>query len=298
MTGIAESNDEAWTIGRVLLWASQDFKKRGIDSARLDAELLLGRVLATDRVRLIVDSQRLLHPDELRAYRDLIKRRRNGEPVAYILGQREFYGLPFRVDTRVLIPRPDTETLVDVALDRTRSRSMYGKALDLCTGSGCVALAFKKQRRTWRVTASDASPDAVAVARDNAARLGLTWGTHFTTGDLFGPFAADERFDLITANPPYIPGPEIATLDVGIREYEPRLALEGGADGLSLVRRIIADARSHLAPGAVIALEIGHDQSDRVAALFEEAGYASIDRRRDYGGHERVVSARYDKPQR
>lgn len=292
MSGRPDEATEPWTIGRVLAWATTDFRSRGMESARLDAELLLGLALGLDRIRLIVEHQRPLAPDELSRYRELIKRRRSGEPVAYILGVREFYGLPIRVDARVLIPRPDTETLVEVALERTQSRSMFGNALDLCTGSGCVAVAFAHARRTWRVTGVDASPDALAVARDNAQRLGLVPGVRFVDGDLFEPLGADERFELVTANPPYIPDAEVAELEPGIRDFEPRLALAGGSDGLSVIRRIVAGAPRHLSTGGVLALEVGHDQAGPVSELLEQAGLSSIERRRDYGGHERVVSGR------
>ncbi len=289
MSGRPDEATEPWTIGRVLAWAAGDFRARGLESARLDAELLLGHALGLDRIRLIVEHQRPLAPGELSRYRDLIKRRRSGEPIAYILGVREFYALPIRVDARVLIPRPDTETLVEVALERTQSRSMFGNALDLCTGSGCVAIAFAHARRTWRVTGVDASPDALAVARDNALRLGTVPGVRFVDGDLYEPLAA-ERFELITANPPYIPDAEVEELEPGIRDFEPRLALAGGSDGLSVIRRIVAGAPERLSPGGVLALEVGHDQAGRVSELFEQAGLSSIERRRDYGGHERVVS--------
>jgi release factor glutamine methyltransferase len=282
---------EPWTVGRVLAWATADFRSRAIETARLDAELLLGLALGLDRIRLILEHQRPLAPEELSRYRDLIKRRRGGEPIAYIRGEREFYGLPIRVDPRVLIPRPDTETLVEVALERTRARSMFGNALDLCTGSGCVAIAFSHTRRTWRVTGVDASIGALEVARINALCLGVVPGLRFLEGDLFAPLGPDERFDLITANPPYIPDAELAELDAGIREFEPRLALAGGSDGLDVIRRIVEEAPGHLSPGGVLALEVGHDQADRVAELFEQAGLSQIGRRRDYGGHERVVSA-------
>lgn len=281
---------ETWTIARVLSWATSDFKERGLDSPRLAAELLLGHALGIDRIQLILQHQRPLEPDELARYRALIKRRRGGEPIAYVLGVREFYGIPIRVDARVLIPRPDTETLVEVALERTRARSMYGRALDLCTGSGCVAIAFASRRPTWRTLAVDASPDAVAVARDNVQRLGLAWRVGVVEGDLFAPLPIGARFELVTANPPYIAGDEIATLDAGIRDFEPRMALEGGADGLALVRRIIAESPAQLVSGGVLAMEIGAGQSDEVAPLFEEAGFKGIERKRDYAGHERVVS--------
>jgi release factor glutamine methyltransferase len=286
------STTESWTIDKVLRWATDDFRARGHDTPRLEAELLLCHAIGLDRVRLIVESQRPLAPTELGTYRDLIKRRRAREPVAYILGQREFFGLPFRVDSRVLIPRPDTETLVEVALDRTRRRDMFGNMLDLCTGSGCVAIAFAKKRPTWRVTGVDVSEGAVDVARDNALRLGAAFNTHFTVGDLVAPLPAGARFDLVTANPPYIPSAEMKELAPDILGYEPGIALEGGSDGLDLIRRIVDQVVPLLADDGVLALEVHYDQGDAVAALLAAAGLADIDKRKDYGGHERVVSGR------
>ena len=286
------SATEPWTIARVLKWATEDFKGRAFDSPRLDAELLLAEALSSDRVRLIVESQRPLAPDELARFRDLIKRRRGGEPVAYILGRREFFGSLFRVDRRVLVPRPDTEALVEVALERTRPRSMYGRMLDLCTGSGCVAIAFAKQRPTWHVTALDVSAEAIELAIENAVRLGAIAAIRFGVGDLDSRLARSERFELVTANPPYIPSRELAELDAGVREFEPRLALDGGPDGLSVVRRVVDVAKTRLLPDGVLAVEVHYDQASRVAELFEAAGLCQIERRRDYGGHERVVSGR------
>jgi release factor glutamine methyltransferase len=280
---------EAWTIARVLCWAAEDFAKRRSPSPRLDAEVLLAHALRTDRVRLVIESDRELEVAELGLYRSLIERRRRGEPVAYILGRREFFGLDFVVDRRALVPRPDTEALVEVALERTRPRSQYGRALDLCTGSGCVAVAFAKARPTWRVTATDISNDALALAWENARRVGVAFSLATIAGDLFTP-VADERFELVVANPPYIPSADIAGLDVDVREFEPRQALDGGTDGLELVRAVVTSAPRHLVPGGVLAVEVGFDQAPRTRALFEAAGFTAIESRRDYGGHERVVS--------
>jgi release factor glutamine methyltransferase len=284
------SSSESWSIGRVLRWAAEDFERRGNPSPRLDAELLLCEVLACDRVRLILDTTRPLSTAELEAYRDLIKRRRRGEPIAYIRGEREFYGHRFRVDPRVLVPRPDTEALVETALDRTRSRSLYGRALDLCTGSGCIAISFAKARLTWRTTGTDLSNAARALARENAERLGVTFCTRFLTGDLFEPLGPNERFELVLANPPYIPHGEIAGLDRDVRDFEPHLALDGGPDGMAFMERIAELAPRYLAPHGILALEVGHDQAARVEALLARRGFVQLARRKDYGGIERVVS--------
>jgi release factor glutamine methyltransferase len=282
---------EVWTIGRVLGWATDDFKKRSNSSPRLDAELLLTHVLGVDRVKLVIESERRLNDAELARYRALIQRRRRGEPIAYILGRREFYGLPFAVDRRALVPRPDTETLVEVALERTRARSMYGRALDLCTGSGCVAVAFSRARPTWRITASDVSPEAAGLARENVLRHGVAFSLRVVEGNLFAPLHG-ERYELITANPPYVPSAELAELAPDIRDFEPRLALDGGNDGLDVVRAVVAGAGSHLEPSGILAVEIGHDQAARVSELFERASFREISVRRDYGGRDRVVSGR------
>ncbi|HTM43828.1 MAG TPA: peptide chain release factor N(5)-glutamine methyltransferase [Polyangiaceae bacterium] len=281
---------DPWTIRRVLTWATQDFAARGLASPGLEAELLLAHALAVPRIRLIADNQRVLSPPELQSLRALIQRRRSGEPSAYILGRREFYGLDFQVDSRVLIPRPDTETLIEVALRRTASQSLFAQVLDLCTGSGCVAIALGHARTTWRIIAADISNDALDVARNNALRLGEAHHVAFVHSDLFAALS-DQRFDVITCNPPYIGSAEISALPVDVRDFEPRLALDGGDDGLQLIRKIVPQARRHLNPGGLLAMEVGAGQAPAVSDLFAENGFAAIELQRDYGGHQRVVSA-------
>lgn len=281
---------DVWTVGRVVKWATDDFKARGLDSPRLDAELLLGKVLGIDRIRIITDASRPLTAGELADYRTLIKRRRGHEPVAYLLGHREFYGRSFQVDRSVLIPRPDTETLVEVALRRSAPRSLYGRLLDLCTGSGCVAITLARERPSWHIDGVDLSPEAVATARRNALRLGAVWNVRWLVGDLFAPLGQGRPYDVITANPPYIPDREVEELDPGIRDHEPRLALSGGDDGLSLTRRIASEAPRHLAPGGVLAVEIMAGTSEAVVALLEQEKFQRIEVARDYSGHDRVVS--------
>jgi release factor glutamine methyltransferase len=273
-----------------LRWATDDFRGRGIESPRLDAELLLGHALSATRIQLVIDAKRPLSTEELARFRELVKRRRTFEPIAYIVGEREFYGRKFRVDRRVLVPRPDTEVLVEVALARTRHVSMSMRALDLCTGSGCVAVTLARERPTAAVYATDASADALAVARENALRLGA-YNTVWTLGDLFDAVSPPPaRFDLVTANAPYIPASEIESLQIDVRRHEPRVALDGGPDGLDVVRRIAAGAPAHLAPDGVLALEVGAGQAPAVVELLRRAGFAEIVTNRDYGGIERVVS--------
>lgn len=281
---------ESWTIGKVLRWAQDDFAKRGLSAPRLDAELLLCECLGLNRVQLITDSSRPLTASELGAFRGLIKRRRGGEPIAYILGRREFWGLEFRTDSRALVPRPDTEALVEVALERTRHLNLFGTAVDVCTGSGCVAIAFHHERPTWHVIGSDLSADALALARENALRLGSVWGMAWQQSDLLEAIPRGVGLDLITANAPYIPSSEIPELDVDVRGFEPALALDGGSDGLELIRRLAPSALERLSPGGVLALELHHDQANRVEALLVELGFRNTLRKKDYAGHERVVS--------
>ncbi|HMA94429.1 MAG TPA: peptide chain release factor N(5)-glutamine methyltransferase [Polyangiaceae bacterium] len=290
MTTSSQPRTETWSIRRLVVWATDDFRNRGFDSPRLDAELLLGHALGKTRIEIILDGDRPLDKSELDRFRELVKRRRTGEPTAYLLGTREFYGTAFEVDSNVLIPRPDTETLVEVALERTKDRGEPGLAVDLCTGSGCVAIAFALARGEWAVHGVDLSPTAIEVARRNAERAKLTTGIEFRVSDLFASLPDGLRFDLITANPPYIPTDVIPTLDLGIRGFEPHLALDGGVDGLTLTRRLIAEAPRWLEPGGVLAFEIGYDQGPAALELMTAAGFVELRVNRDYGGMDRVVS--------
>ena len=278
-----------WTIGSVLKWAADDFRGRGIDQPRLDAEVLLAFALRATRVQLIMDAMRPLLPAELARFRELVKRRRVREPVAYLLGEREFYGRAFRVDRRVLVPRPDTETLVDVGLARSAARSLGARVLDLCTGSGCVAISLARERPTTKVHATDLDLDALTVARENALHLGA-YNVSFTLGDLYeGLRAPHGQFDLIVSNPPYIPSGDIPGLAADVRSFEPRRALDGGDDGLVLLRRVVEGAPSLLARGGALAVEVGAGEAEAVAALFTSRGFHDVTRTRDYGKIERVV---------
>ncbi len=279
----------AWTVEGVLRWAADDFRARGIESPRLDAELLLGHALSATRIQIVVEARRVLDPEELGRFRELVKRRRAREPVAYILGEREFYGRRFRVDRRVLVPRPDSEALVEVALERTRHLSMCARALDLCTGSGCVAVTLARERPTAFVVGSDVSDGALAVARDNALRLGA-YNVALRAGALYEAVDPSCRFDLVTANPPYVPSREIASLQADVRDFEPRVALDGGTDGLAILRDVVSGAPARLAPGGVLAVEVGAGQAGAVVELVTAAGFSRVEVRRDYARIERVVS--------
>jgi release factor glutamine methyltransferase len=271
----------------VLRWTTGRFEKHGIATARLDAELLAAHAFGMARIELYAQFDRPLSATELATYRDLVSRRLAGEPVAYLLGRKEFWSLDLAVDARVLIPRPDSETLVEEALERLTGRTGALRIGDVGTGSGALALALAKERPEAQVFATDLSPDALAVARANAERLGLA--VTFLQGDLAAPLSSEGGFDLIVANLPYIPTGEIAGLSADVRS-EPHLALDGGADGLALVRRLVEVAPGLLQPAGCLALEIGAGQAAATAELLAAAGFGDMRVRRDLGGIDRVVS--------
>ncbi len=273
-----------WTTLAVLSWTAGRFAERGLGSARLDAEVLLAHVLKTTRVALYTGFDKPLEETELAAYRELIKRRLAGEPVAYLVGEQEFWSLPLAVDARVLIPRRDTETLVEVAL-----RAGGHRIADVATGSGAVALALAKERPEARILATDRSADALAVARANVERHGMADRIELRQGDLVEPL--DGEYDLIVANPPYVPTGDLAGLAPEVRR-EPRLALDGGPDGLDVIRRLVPAARPLLVDGGTLAIEHGHDQGAAVRGLFEAAGYRDVVTTSDLAGNERVTSGK------
>jgi len=277
---------QTWTILEVLRWTVGRFERQGVATARLDAELLAARAFACTRVELYTRFDQPLGEAELAAYRGLVQRRTAGEPVAYILGRKEFWSLDLEVDPRVLIPRPDTETLVEQALEIVRAKASPARVADVGTGSGALALAIKKERPTDEVVAVDVSEDALAVARSNGTRLGLD--VRFVQGDLVAPLAPLAPFDLVVSNPPYVQSADIATLAPEVRS-EPHLALDGGADGLEVVRRLARDARAVLAPTGALAMEIGAGQAAATMEILKGFGFTRVDCRRDLAGIERVV---------
>jgi release factor glutamine methyltransferase len=279
------TDEGPWTIRRVLRWTTAFFKEKGLESARLDAELLIADALGIDRIRIYTDHDRPLHADELASIRERVRRRGRREPVAYILGHRGFHDLDLAVDARVLIPRPETELLVDLALKRLAGREAP-LVVDVGTGSGAVALALAKARPDARVIATDRSPEALAVAADNATRNGVT-NVEFRRGDLLGP--VEETADLVASNPPYIASAEVDRLMPDVRDFEPRLALDGGPDGLAIIRRLIPAAHARLRPGGALLIEIGHDQGEALRGLL--AGWADVAVHRDLADLDRVAEA-------
>jgi release factor glutamine methyltransferase len=277
----------AWTTLSVLDWTTQRFTDAGIAGARLEAQLLLARVLECTRMQLYTGFDKPLGDAELAAYRELIKRRLAGEPVAYLLGEHEFWGLPLYVDEHVLVPRPDTETVIEVARALRADRAAPCRVLDLCTGTGAIAIGLAKELPAARVIAADLSPEACAIARRNVERNGFADRVEVRHGDLYAAVAG-ERFDLIVSNPPYIASDVIATLSREVRR-EPRLALDGGADGLVFYDRIVAGVLDHLEPGGALVVEHGFDQADAVRARFAGAGLLEIELVHDLGKNPRVT---------
>ena len=276
-----------WTTLSVLDWTTQRFTTAGIASARLEAQVLLAHVLSCSRVQLYTSFDKPLGDDELARYRELIKRRLGGEPVAYLVEEQEFWGLPFHVDHTVLVPRPDTETLIEVARGLRTDREAPCRVLDLCTGSGAIAVSLACELPNARVIATDVSPDAVALARKNAERNAVGDRVDVRAGDLWQPVAG-ERFDLIVSNPPYIATEVIATLSPEVR-CEPRLALDGGRDGLAFYDRVCAEVCAHLEHGGALAVEHGYDQAEAVRARFEAAGLTQVTLVHDLGKNPRVT---------
>jgi len=279
--------NDTWTIRSVLGWTADYFNRRGVDAPRLTAEVLLAFVLQGTRVQLYVDLDRPLKPKELAAYRALIERRISGEPTQYLTGTREFYGRPFAVDPRVLIPRPETELLVDAALEAI-PKDAPCRVLDLCTGSGCVAVTLAAERSNATVFATELSPAACEVARSNAATLKVGDRVRVLEGDLFGPLERGSLFHVVVSNPPYVPSEEIAALAAEVGR-EPRMALDGGRDGLEITRRLADQAPSWLEPGGMLAVEISEGQGPEALRLLQSAGLVRAGLRKDLSRLDRLV---------
>lgn len=277
---------EKWTVLKVLNWTKGYLGDKGIENARLEAEWMLCRVAGLDRVGLYLNFDRPLTPKELADYRGMVLRRSRREPLQYILGDQEFRGLDFEVAPGVLIPRHDTEVLVEEALKRAKHDALI---LDIGTGSGCIAVSLAKELPKAQVHAVDLSAEALAVARRNAERNEVR--VEFHQGSLFEPLGG-MRFDLIVSNPPYIPAADIETLQPEVRDFEPRSALDGGLDGLDFYRRIAEQAPGYLAANGYVIVEVGIGQAHDVAELLQRHGFGDIFTAEDPGGIQRVVGGR------
>lgn len=279
-----------WTIRALMDWTERHFRQKGIESAKLEAQLLLANALGCRRTELYTRWDEPVAEERRAKFRELIRRRLNGCPVQYLLGEREFFLLSLEVTPAVLIPRPETEVLVTEAIARLK-QLVAPHVLDVGTGSGCIALALAHRIRSAHVTAIDVSGEALDVARRNAARHRLTERVRFLLGDLLEPVAG-ESFDMIVSNPPYIASAEFAELPAHVRDFEPRLALEAGADGFAVYDRLIPAAAQQVRPGGFLILEIGHSQDSGVRERLERAGLEVGPTIRDHEQRPRVAISR------
>lgn len=282
-----------WTTQKVLAFAVEDFKKRGIASPRLEAEVLLSHVLRCPRLQLYTEFDRPLVEEELNLYRNAITRRRQGEPSAYIIGKKEFWSLDFQVNPSVLIPRPETEILVEQALARIEGEA---RVLDLCTGTGCIAIAIAQERPNVYIDAVDISAEACRIAEQNAAHHGVMGRITILQGDLFQPLSRSEKYHVITANPPYVRDDEFDNLSQEVQR-EPRIALFAGPDGLDVVRAIINEAPAYLRPGGTLLMEVDPRQ---IPEIIENIGKPALGEHsrceiiQDLSGKERILAWRID----
>lgn len=291
MPGRAMSESETWTVLELLRWTSTHFASRGIETARLDAECLLAAALATDRLRLYIDYDQQVGPAERARFRELVRQRADLRiPVAQLTGAKEFWSLKLRVTPDVLVPRPESETLVSAVLGLLGEPEAEFDVLDLGTGSGALALAIASECPKAHFTATDRSGAALAVARDNAANLGLADRIRFVEGDLFGPLAG-ELFDVIVSNPPYVAETQAALLPPEL-SHEPPEALFAGPDGMAVLAPLLQQAREFLKPGGILAVESAPSQSEGVRERCRGAGLESVTMHRDLAGRARAVTAR------
>lgn len=282
---------EIWSIGRILKWTESYFTEKGMETPRLDAEVLLSHVLKKERIYLYVHFDEPLETGELAEYRELVKRRVQHVPVAYLTGNREFMGLEFEVTPAVLIPRPETELLVQTAIEGLREVEGEKLFADIGTGSGAICLSVLHYVPGARGETVDISAEALKIAEKNGARLGVSDRIEFHEGDLLEPLKG-RRFHAVLSNPPYIPNGDIEGLAREVRDAEPRLALEGGSDGLDFYRRLSREAPDFLEKDGFLAMEIGIDQAQPIRRMLETEGWTSkLEVYKDLAGIERVVVA-------
>ena len=282
--------DEPWTIGRLLDWTAKFLAQKGSEFPRLDTEVLLSHAVGCKRIELYTRYDEPATEEARARFKELIRKRVEGCPVAYLVGRKEFFSLEFEVGPAVLIPRPDTETLVAEAL-RLAKEMAEPNVLDIGAGSGAIPVAVAKNHKGAKVTATDVSPEALEVARRNAAKHGVADRVTVLVGDLFAPLPPGSAFDLVVSNPPYVTTKEWESLSIDIREHEPRGALDGGPDGLAFYRRIAAGAAAVLNPDGAVMVEIGATQEDVVRAVFAEKGFTTGPAVKDLARRPRVVVA-------
>lgn len=295
------TEQDRWTIGRLLQWTTDYLKKGGSPSPRLDAEVLLAEARGCQRIQLYTAFEEEAGDDLRSRFRELVRRRAGGEPVAYLVGRREFFSLPFHVTSAVLIPRPETESVVIAALDAIREWGAKGgepergqlEVADVGTGSGAIAISIAKHASNCRLTAIDLSPDALEVARGNATTLGVADRIEFFHGDLFAAVPADRQFAVIASNPPYVAENEVELMAAETRQYEPKLALIAGPTGVEVISRLLTQAADRLLPGGSLILEISPMIHAKVLERFAaENAYREPKTIKDLAGHARVIVAK------
>jgi release factor glutamine methyltransferase len=283
--------EDAWTVGRLLTWTADYLKRRGSESPRLDAEVMLAHVLQWPRVQLYTHFTDEVEESPRGRFRDLVRRRVEGAPVAYLVGRKEFYSLAFEVSPAVLIPRPESEFVVVEFLAVIKNVESP-RAVDVGTGSGCLAVASAYRHPGAHFIAIDICEQALALARKNADQHGVADRIDFRLGDYLGPVANEGPFDAVISNPPYIPTGQIEHLEIGVRDYEPRTALDGGPSGLDMVARLIEESVPLLKPGGHLILEIGTDQEKPVRSLVEAQKVLRLAPTiHDHSQHPRVIRA-------
>ena len=280
--------EEIWTIGKILKWTEEYFAKAGLDTPRLDAEVLLCYVLQKERIHLYVHFDQPLSKDELAQFKGYIKERVLHKPVAYIVGHKDFMGLEFKVTEDTLIPRPDTEILVEAVISRLKTGGEPGVIADIGTGTGAICLSLLNYLTSLKAVTVDISEKALAVAKENAQRLGLSNRIEFFHGDLLEPIK-DRQFTAIISNPPYIPEGDIDTLAADVKDYEPVSALAAGPDGLDCYRRLVTAAGALLVDGGFLAMEIGINQREELEKLAKESDWGQVEVVKDLAGIDRVV---------
>ena len=286
---------QTWTIQKLLNWITEHFTKKGIDSPRLSAELLLSHVLAMERIELYTQFDKTVTKQQLDKLHDLVKRAGQNEPIRYLIGKTEFYSLELNVTADCMIPRPETELLVERAVEFLRTRAGTQYVCDLCTGCGCIAIAIARNHPDANIIATDISDAALNIAAKNIEKHQLKDRIELLRGDLFDPIMPQldvSKFDLIVCNPPYITAAEFESLDKNIKAFEPRIALYGGEDGLDVYRRIVERVDQFLKPGAAFMLEVGYRQGQAVRQLLEQIGcFTEIKIEKDFHDNDRIAIA-------
>lgn len=279
-----------WTIIKILNWTKQYFADKGVENPRLDAEILLCAVLKCERIKLYLDFERPLDEEELSVYRGFVARRAKHEPLAYILGEKAFMRNTFKVNNHTLVPRPETELLVESLILAAEKVNNQPKILDIGTGSGAILVSLLDYLPQAKGVGVDISAGALATAKENAINIGVADRAAFILSDLFSAIPKEKKFDIIVSNPPYIPAADIQTLARDVQQ-EPHGALDGGLDGLDFYRRITKQAVEYLASDGLLAFEIGIGQSEAVCAMCRENGLRAVAVRLDYAGIDRMVFA-------